>query len=98
MAPQCRLHLTGFGQPLERIRTRGLEHSITRNGIAFGEHQRFVDECTEVIEKRPFIDALVARDMLSCFEGKAPCEHTEAPKHRLLIGSEKRVAPFKRCT
>ena len=96
MAAQSRLHFAGFGEPLERIRARRLEHPVARDRIAFGQHERLVDQRAEMIERRPRIDALVARDVLRRLQREAAGEDAESPKHRLLVGRQQRVAPFER--
>src|SRR5262249_53165413 len=90
------LRFARFGETLETVGARRLEHSIARNRIAFGEDQRLVDERTEMIESGPAIDALVARDLLCGFERKAAREDRETPEDGALAGREERVAPFER--
>jgi hypothetical protein len=49
-----------------------------------------------VIERRPRIDSLVARDVLRRVEREAACEHAQSAEHSLLVGREQRMAPFER--
>ena len=95
MAAQRRLHFARFREPLERVGARGLEHPVTRDRIAFGQHQRLVHERAEMIERRPRIDALVARDVLGRLQREAAREDAESPEHGLLVGRQQRVAPFE---
>ena len=96
MTAQHRLRLARFGEPLERVRARRLQHPVARDRIAFGQHQRLVHQRAEMIERRPRIDALVARDVLRGLQREAAGEHAESPEHGLLVGREQRVAPFER--
>ena len=96
MAPKTRLHFCRFGKPLQRIGASGLQHPVARDGIALRQHQRLVHQCAEMIERRPWIDTLVARDVLGRLQGEAAREYAEAPEHCLLVDREQRVAPFQR--
>ena len=95
---QHRLRLAGFGEPLERVGAGRLEQPVTRYRIAFGEHQRLVDQRAQMIERRPRIDAVVVRHVLRGLEREAAGEHGEPPEHGLLVGGEERMAPFQRGT
>jgi hypothetical protein len=52
-------HFSCFDEALQRIRA-WFPASGSGDGIALSQHQRFVHQRAEVIERRPRIDALVA--------------------------------------
>ena len=96
MTAQRRLRLVRLGEPLQRVRARGLQHPVARDRIAFGQHQRLVHQRAEVIERDPRIDAFVAGDVLGRLQREAPGEDAQPPEYGLLVAGEERVAPFQR--
>ena len=96
MPAQHRFRFAGRGQLLQRERAGRFEQAIARLALAFGDHQRLVDQLREEVEHLPLIDALVARHALREFQPEAAGEDTEAPEHRALFVGQQADAPLQR--
>ena len=85
-----------FAESLERIRPRRFEQPVTRDGVAFGEHQRLVHQCPQVIERRPLVDLRILHHVLRRLEREAAGKDAQPPEHGLLVGRQVAVAPLQR--
>ncbi len=97
VAAQGRPRLARFRKALEPVRARRFQHPVARNRIAFGQHQRLVDQRAKMVERRS--TDRCAASLATCWAAssvKPPANTRQSPEHGLLVGGEQRVAPLER--
>jgi hypothetical protein len=85
---------SGSVEPLFRVDSKRLEHSVTNSSCPFvGYHQGLVDKTREKIEEILSSNRLARTDRVASFQITPPPKDRESAKERALSLAEQFVAP-----